>query len=142
MPITKENQALYPKNWKSEIVPRILERDGYKCVDCGLPRYSVGIRQTDGRFLFSEKAGTYSEGRKLVAELKAVWGIEAMVVVLEVAHLNQDPRDCRDSNLASKCSYHHHAYDRYQHATNAKATRQRKQYGAGSIVDDGKEALF
>lgn len=30
------NYSKYPKNWKTEIRPRILERAGYKCEMCGV----------------------------------------------------------------------------------------------------------
>jgi hypothetical protein len=33
MPI--KDWSLYPKNWKNELVPRILHRDGYRCRECG-----------------------------------------------------------------------------------------------------------
>ena len=39
MPIKKENRARYPKNWKSEIVPRIRARSGNRCEctgQCGI----------------------------------------------------------------------------------------------------------
>ena len=38
MPI---NYSKYPKNWKTEIVPRILKRANNKCEVCGIENYST-----------------------------------------------------------------------------------------------------
>lgn len=91
----------YPKNWKTEIRPRILARskgdgDYEKCEWCGAPNY----RQLVGR-----------ESR----------------VVLTIAHLNHDTTDNRDENLAALCQRCHLSYDAKYHAMNASKTRDAKR---------------
>lgn len=48
------------------------------------------------------------------------------LVVLTVAHLNQNPKDNRRSNLKAMCQACHLRYDRFQHARNAAITRKSK----------------
>jgi hypothetical protein len=55
-------------------------------------------------------------------------------VVLTVAHLNHDPGDCADSNLASLCQRCHLTYDTEHHRKNAAATRRRKM-NTGDLFD-------
>ena len=37
MPIRPENKHLYPKDWKTRIVPAVRERSGNRCELCGVP---------------------------------------------------------------------------------------------------------
>jgi 5-methylcytosine-specific restriction endonuclease McrA len=55
-------------------------------------------------------------------------------VVLTVAHLNHDPSDCQDTNLAALCQSCHIRYDAAQHAANARATRTRKRRAAADAA--------
>ena len=52
-------------------------------------------------------------------------------VVLTVAHLDNDPQNNADGNLAALCQRCHLTYDARFHARNAKATRRRRQVQAG-----------
>ncbi|HLY29910.1 MAG TPA: hypothetical protein VKQ36_02670 [Ktedonobacterales bacterium] len=91
------NRKLYPANWP-DISRRIREREGNRCLWCGIANGTM----RDG------KRGPYR-------------------VVLTVAHLNHDPADCRDSNLAALCQRCHLSYDAAQHRSSAAATRQKIQ---------------
>lgn len=124
----------YPEDWE-KIRVRILERDEHLCKQCKVPQYSVGVRFDDGTFLLSEEAGCYEEAKKFVKELKIVFRIDPIVIVLAVGHVgNHDPRDCREENLAMLCQYHHLRLDRYRHSKNARATWLRKrQRGQGEL---------
>ncbi len=77
---------MYPPNWKTEIVPRILKRDKYTCKRCGA---------TKGQIKFS-----FSRGR----EYK---------VVLCIAHLDHDKENhkVKDSRLLTLCQSCHVNYD-------------------------------
>ena len=95
MPI---DYSKYPANWRTEIRPAILDRDGHKCKFCGVVNYSLVDRY----------------GKKTR-------------VVLTIAHLNHDIKDNRYDNLAALCQRCHLRYDAEHHAKNAKATRDRKR---------------
>jgi len=101
MPIRPENRALYPKNWKSEVVPRIRRRSGNRCEctgQCGHVHHGTGItdlqRCTRWHLQLFESAA----------------GNEA-TIILTVAHLNHQPEDCRDENLLHLCQACHLRYD-------------------------------
>lgn len=109
MPISRENQARYPKNWKKEVVPRIRARSGDRCEcegECG-----DGIGEHGGR---------------CTAENRKPHPLTKSIVVLTVAHLNHTPEDCRDEVLRHMCQRCHLRYDRDHHQKNARATRFRK----------------
>lgn len=88
---------LYPKDWPA-ISKRIRAREGNACKQCGV---------TNGTQAISVRGKPYK-------------------IVLTVAHLNHDPADCRDENLAALCQPCHLRLDARQHADNAYETRQRK----------------
>ena len=47
-------------------------------------------------------------------------------VVLTVAHLDHDPRNCADGNLRAWCQRCHLRYDAAEHARNARRSRERR----------------
>lgn len=101
MPISPENRARYPKDWK-EIRKRILERAGDRCE--GSPAYP-DCRAPNG------------------SEIR---GLDRRLVVLTVAHLDHTPENCADDNLRAWCQRCHLTYDAKHHALNAAKTRRRK----------------
>lgn len=50
----------YPPNWKTEIVPNILERACHKCENCGLENYQIVWSVP---FNIRTKAGRYQQKR-------------------------------------------------------------------------------
>jgi 5-methylcytosine-specific restriction endonuclease McrA len=125
MPISKENQKRYPKDWPA-ISRAIRERADNACEQCGLPNGALGARRkSDGAFLpvMSPDAkpgdlawcGSDDHGK---ARLTVVQ------VVLTVAHLDHTPENCDPSNLRAWCQRCHLVYDREHHAANAAATRR------------------
>lgn len=125
MPV--KNWEHYPPNWKSEIVPRVMKRAGYKCEQCGVPRYSVGVRFDDGKFLLTEKAESYTEAKKLVKELRVVFGIEPIIIVLATSHSCHDPKCEDEQHLDCLCGRCHLLRDRFHHSVNARATWRKKR---------------
>jgi len=91
----------YPKNWKTEIRPRILKRAENKCEFCGVENYS---------FVFSSKINnkTYWSKDKLSDTSKKV------KVILTIAHLDHDSRNenIQDDRLKALCQLCHLNYDR------------------------------
>lgn len=127
MPISKEKQALYPANWKSEIRPRILERAGHRCERCKRPN-----RQTVWVFANGTWHGV-DEARTDTGDLIEAWDMlpedEPRVVetVLTIAHFDHDPTNNSDSNLFAWCQRCHLRHDIGHHATNSAVTRARKR---------------
>ena len=92
MPIRPENAARYPKNWKSEIVPRIRERSGNRCEctgQCGIVHIPFRCEAINGE----PHPVTNSK------------------VVLTVMHLDHTPEHCSDDNLLHGCQACHNRYD-------------------------------
>lgn len=91
-------RALYPADWPA-ISRRIREREGDTCKFCGVANRAPVVSQRTGR---------------------------SYRIVLTVAHLNHDPADNRDENLAALCQPCHLRYDAQLHATHARATRAKQ----------------
>lgn len=98
MPIKLENRDLYPKNWKTEIVPMVRSRSGNVC----------------------EGSPAYPDCRAVNGAPHPVTGSK---VVLTTAHLDHDPSNCRLDNLKHWCQRCHITYDAPRKARDAKARR-------------------
>ncbi len=102
MPISAEKQKLYPggsiqsKEWKA-IRASIQERAGDKCEWCSVVNYSMVDR-----------------------------GFKTIKIVCTTAHLDHDPGNNDESNLAFLCQKCHLTYDAKHHAANAAKTRREK----------------
>jgi hypothetical protein len=121
----------YPADW-NEIRQRILERAGNKCERCGVPNYSVGARDKNGEWWDEKSIHNMNSDCGW-----ALWpdGFPPMIkVVLTVAHLNHDPQDNRDENLAALCQRDHLGHDIRLHTYNAARTRARKAGQAEMIT--------
>lgn len=114
----------YPKNWKSEIRPAILERANNKCEVCGVANYEYIFRctyfgkecyQTADGDLFdadnSEPIETYTQFLDLIPTGQD----KAIRVVLTISHLNHNINDNRHENLKAMCQRCHLRYDVKQH---------------------------
>ena len=86
MPIKPENRARYPRNWKAEIRPQILERDGHRC----------------------EGSPAYPDCRAANYQPHPATGSK---VVLTIAHLDHVPENCDPANLRAWCQRCHNTYD-------------------------------
>lgn len=104
MPIRPENKARYPKNWK-EISLRIRkERALGRCEFCKI---------------------AYNGQPHPVTGSK---------VVLTVAHLDHQPENCSDDNLAAMCQRCHLTYDAQHHAATRRKTIRDKM-AVGDLLD-------
>lgn len=122
------DRTCYPANWL-EIRARTLARDGHRCTQCGVKNYSVGYRERGEFVCYSERAASFAEAKAIRDDLdcQEERAHKVLIIVLAIAHLNHDPMDCREENLAARCQLHHLQLDRYLHSTHARATWQRKQ---------------
>lgn len=128
MPIRPETKHLYPKNWK-EISNYIrFTRAKGKCEWCGAEHGFSGYRDKAGAFVPEvDREGNYiGDGSCCMADgdmlPKAV-----LKIVLTTAHIDHDPTNNDQANLAALCQRCHLNHDREQHKENAEATRFRKK---------------
>ncbi len=136
MPIKPENRALYPKDWPS-ISLAARERAQWQCqhAGCKARQYEVGRWDEAGWIALRDNlpGTTYTQARQEAADLAfTMYGDgpsegnpKIIVIVLTVAHLDHDPRNCAESNLAAMCQRHHLAYDQQHHNETAYATRMK-----------------
>ena len=125
------NKRNYPKNWKTKIRRDILIRDHYTCQHCQARQYAIGKYLPNGRFTevqappvgfspFTNYQEDYHRRYRNLAfsnlsTLKAKDPLSfrrLQVVILAVAHLDQDTRNNSDDNLLTYCQRCHFAYDR------------------------------
>lgn len=131
MPIRPENRALYPKNWKSEIVPMIRARSGNRCECTG----QCGVRHPD--FVMVDAGAGTIHWPERCARLNGmpIDEIEGPAIVLTVAHLNHDPTDNRPGNLLHMCQGCHNRYDLPHRRAGTKA-RAHAQRAIGDLFCD------
>lgn len=108
----------YPVNWKSEIRPAILERDGNCCKFCGVENKRLIRRNGD----FWEY---WPEG--MMSEAYSLDGLKSVLVVLTIMHLDHNTSNNDYSNLAAGCQKCHLNYDLPHHRKNSTATRNRNK---------------
>ncbi|MBC6698060.1 hypothetical protein [Hymenobacter sp. BT190] len=130
----------YPLNWKTEIRPRILAREGYRCKFCGILNGSIGWRvKRSGRFYTQEQvaaADILTEDRAYLG-----WALRkpAFRIILTIAHLDHALVNHRDENLVALCQRCHLNYDR----PSCDAQRQAgKKYGPRTILKRIYGTLF
>ena len=113
MPIRTENKKLYPKNWP-EIRENIRKRARDKCEWCGVVNHSWINRHTR-EICLQDEEGTIR-------------------VVCTVAHLDHNPENSSEDNLAFLCQKCHNSYD----APHRKQTRRNsKLIGQLKFKEDG-----
>lgn len=107
----------YPPNWRTEIRPKVLARDGYKCKNCGISdKESVYVGLILGEkhwFPDHETAlricgpSVRRKGNNIIEYPRKVG------VSLQIAHLDHDEENHSVSidRLASLCQMCHHKYD-------------------------------
>ncbi len=113
----------YPANWKTEIRPAILERDGNCCKFCGVENHSIGYRDENNCWHEIEK----SFAGDMIAEDARDMGYKVIKIVLTIMHLDHDITNNDYSNLAAGCQKCHLSYDKTHHKKNANETRRRKK---------------
>ena len=129
MPI---DYSKYPPNWKKEIVPRIIERAGNCCEECGVENkkelWSIGLWVKEGtryklRKIWVESGCDMYRLRKLSGQKPKL-----ITVVLTIAHLDHDEEnhDVKDDRLKAMCQWCHLNYDAKEkiRRINAKSPQQ------------------
>lgn len=122
--------SLYPKNWRTEIRPAILERANNCCEECGVANYSQGYRDKDGKFYEWSYVWDLLErsGRDLFDDVLSHCSEAKMIkIVLTVAHMDHCITNNDYSNLKALCQRCHLRHDIQHHKANARKTIDRKK---------------
>jgi hypothetical protein len=138
MPIRKENLARYPKNWKTEVVPRIRARSGNRCEctgQCGRIHANSADYSPDPAAVIGAGGGP----RCGAWNHMPIDDIEGPCIVLTVMHLNHEPEDCRDENLLHACQGCHNRYDAPVRAAGIKARRHATRAIGDLFCEDTSE---
>ncbi len=114
MPIKKENRDRYPKDWKTEVVPRIRARSGNRC-ECTGQCGRIHNRRQEHFGCEPPRCGKWNG--------YPIDEIEGPCVVLTVAHLDHTPENCDDANLLHLCQGCHLRYDAPRKHAEMKASR-------------------
>lgn len=120
MPINPALKHLYPPDWKA-ISQRIrFERAAGKCEGCGVAHNS--IRAIDG----------IAYGPEAQAALRNVgFEIAGARIILTTAHLDHDPTNNAEGNLAALCQRCHLAHDLQHHWQSRRARVRAERLAMG-----------
>jgi hypothetical protein len=125
MPIRADLLPLYGPDWDS-ISQRIrFERAQGRCEACGRPHRHIICVVADGRWIDPATDGQWRGpsgepiGEPTIRDLRTV---RLVRVVLTTAHLDHDPTNSADANLAAWCQRCHLAYDLGHHLSNRRHT--------------------
>lgn len=121
MPIRASEKARYPKDWRA-ISARIRERDGNQCKHCQVPNGTsvLRLRVDESQWCIPRN------GEEESSEWLSIWR-GPIRIVLTVAHLDHQPENCADENLAALCQRYHLRYDSAHHRKNAAVTRRSRK---------------
>lgn len=127
MPIKPSNRHLYPPDWKA-IRAKILSRAGERCERCDKPNH-VTVAVLSGGYWYDVERGLWrgDDGREVGTDYNGPETERRVYVVLTVAHLDHDPRNNDESNLACYCQACHLAHDAEIHRAHAAVTRREKR---------------
>jgi hypothetical protein len=122
MPIPRELRHLYTgPEWQS-IRARILKREQDRCKFCLRPNGSPIRTKTGKGRMYWRRFGSLTWHNEMgwpltteEYEQAMELGARTITVRLGVAHLNHDPRDNSDENLAALCGWCHLMHDRGKH---------------------------
>lgn len=125
------NYKNYPKNWKTEIRPAILEREGHKCKFCNVPDRSIVCRgmwngvpayQDEDGYIFSAQNGERI-GEAYVGEVWTEQHGGVVKIILTIAHIDHDLGNNDYSNLAALCQRCHYRLDIEHRKANRKKNK-------------------
>jgi hypothetical protein len=146
MPIRPDLRHFYGRHWRTVTRPRILERAGHKCEQCGKPDRAIVFTVTGKvvlaphdiwpyMFWVAEKGGEVWRDQfgKPFPDFKIKLLPRKVRVVLTVAHLNHVAGDDRDKNLQALCQWHHLHLDASHH----RESRQTRKDGARPLLAEG-----
>jgi hypothetical protein len=127
MPIRPDLRDLYPPNWP-QISHRAKVAAAWRCQACGVRHLSWGWRDCKGFHEVKKEALIAAGYRRAPFTLMTQdrGPVRVIEIVLAVAHLDHDPRNCDPDNLRVLCQADHLAHDAPWHRRTAAATVRRR----------------
>ncbi len=127
------DRSKYPPDWKA-ISLRIRAREGNRCKWCKVQNGIMVVRSLDGSVFMTHDGsegrvyratdGGYVGNADLMGPALPELRNRATKIVLTVAHIDHDPTNNADQNLAALCQFHHLGWDRGQHTESARRNRR------------------
>lgn len=115
MPI---DYSRYPSNWKTEIVPFVINRAGNKCEECGIGNGDIATSIPmkvciDGKYKIKRFWVTNESDIVRMKKFSLGGEVKTITVVLTIAHLDHDEEnhDVSYDRLSAMCQYCHLNYD-------------------------------
>lgn len=125
MPIRPELRHLYRGPAWQAIRARILARAGHKCERCEKPNRAF-LKVTRGGIWYDDAASGWrnDQGELSGFNYPGVTRRTVYVIrcVITIAHLDHDPRNNADENLAALCQHCHLKHDVHFHYANSRRT--------------------
>lgn len=115
MPVNYRN---YPPDWKDIIRPRILKRDCYKCVVCGVSNRALFVWDCGNRVILDDT---------FILDHYVQRNFKIKKIVLTISHSCHNSMCENDNHLSSKCQLHHLREDLALHVMNRKITNASKK---------------
>lgn len=130
MPIRADLKASYGPDW-ALVSHRIrFERAKGRCEACGRPHRHIICVLEDGRWIDPASDGQwYTPLGEPIREPPSadLWSVRLVRVVLTTAHLDHNPANGADANLAAWCQRCHLAWDLQHHLANRRLTVRARQ---------------
>ena len=142
MPIRPELRHLYRGPAWAATRARILERAHNKCERCEKPNGET-LKVTRGGIWYDDALSTWRNDAGETSGLNyPVTGRSVYVIrcVLTIAHLDHDPTNNADANLAALCQHCHLKHDVHFHHANARRTHAAK-VGQGWLMTEIEEGV-
>lgn len=124
----------YPSNWKTEILPAILQRAKNCCEFCGVKNYSEGFRNKQGHFYTTdfileefESTGLDMFDDELYHCVQKDGKVKPIKIVITIAHLDHNILNNEFLNLKALCQRCYLNYDREYHLKNRRETLKNKK---------------
>jgi len=124
MPIRSELLSLYPPDWRDVSLRVRFVRAQGRCERCRRPHGWVVYQLPDGRW-FDAAAQRWISGDGEPAASPAAWEllrVKLVQVQLSTAHIDHDPANNDDSNLAAWCQRCHLIHDAPHHLVQRRIT--------------------
>jgi len=124
MPIRPELRHLYPRDWKDISYHVRFVREQGRCQFCGRRHGETVHRLRDGRW-FDPTINQWRDGSGQPCTWPDMFefsNAKETLVVLAAAHLDNNPANCNNQNLASLCQRCHIVHDAPYHAEQRKLT--------------------
>lgn len=123
MPIRPEHRAFYASPEWAAIRTRILARAGHVCEWCAKPNRELMLVTRGGYWRLSTSRVWRDSAGAMVMRPPHNLSVNVIRCVLTIAHLDHNPANNDDANLAALCQRCHLVHDTHQHHANARRTR-------------------